>query len=236
MKKTFLVLAGLALLTAVGVQALVLLYPTPEPSVTQPLADLISRDLPGWVSKDHPLGNTETLDERSHDLLKLDDFVFREFSRGDDQFFVYVAYWQPGKMPVRQVNSHTPDRCWTWSGWKCTDMRFSERKPIRDGFLKPFEWRVFEREGYRNYVIYWHIVGGRVHVYRQGFNENPPPTMMLHDLAKYGFNQRREQFFIRINSQRPIERLWNDPGFQRILSELAALCLADTDPEATASL
>lgn len=227
MKKVLLILMPAILLIGLSLQALVLFMPHPEPTLQRPLADVLPRELPGWRVEDLPLGSTEELDRRSHNLLRLDDFVFRSFTRGERNFSIYVAYWEPGKMPVRLVNAHTPDRCWTWTGWRATDMRFAVRKNSPKGPLLPAEWRIFEKDGFSMEVYYWHLFGGEVHTYRQGFNELPPIWLIFHDVASYGINFRREQFFIRITSTHSIDLIWEDPGFQLVLKELASLGLLD---------
>lgn len=230
MKKVLLIAVGVAVLLAVGIQIIPVLVSSPPPSLSLPLKDLLPAAAPGWQVQDLPLGNTEALDQRSKDILNMDDFVYRDYRRAGQDFSVYVAYWKPGKMPVRLVNSHTPDRCWTWNGLECKDMQFQVKRSWSGGQLKPFEWRIFTRDETPVYVIYWHLVGGKVHLYRVGFNENPPPYVIVKDLWKYGFNLKREQFFVRINSSQSLEKIWNDPGFQKILGDLARLCLDEQAP------
>lgn len=227
MSKKILLLVSLGvLILALVAQGVAFLTPEKQPRVTKPLKDYLPLEHVGWYVEELPLGNTETLDEASRAILNFDDYAHYSFTRAGSDFSVYIAYWKPGKMPVRLVNSHTPDRCWTWTGWQCTDMKFQQPASSSAGDLQPLEWRVFEKNSNRIYVNYWHIVGGKVHVYREGFNEMPPITVVFDDLLTYGLNLKREQFFVRISSSKPLEQVWNEEAFQEVLTALRALCLA----------
>ncbi len=195
-------------------------------TLDEPLEEALVRDVSAWHVRDLPLGQTEQIEARSRAILNFDDYVYREYTRGRDNFSLYLAYWAPGSMPVRLVNAHTPDRCWTWMGWSCTDMEFAVARHSREaGELLPAERRTFEKDHDRIHVVYWHIVGGEVHTYRRGFNEAPPITVILQDLMRYGVNLRREQFFVRITSSHSLDRIWDDAGFQEVLGDVARLCL-----------
>ena len=122
--------AGMVFIVAVALQLVANLKPVPESSLEQPLAEAIPERLEGWQVNDMDLGPTESVTQRSYDLLKLDDFVHRQYVRGDKSFSVYAAYWKPGKMPVRLVNQHTPDRCWTEVGWVCTNREWNVMRSV----------------------------------------------------------------------------------------------------------
>ena len=223
-RTAFNILCLIALLFIVGVQ-FVRVGHVSEPVLRSPLSETLSAELRGWRVKDRTLGETEAVRYRVGQVLNFDDYVYREYGRGDLSFSAYVAYWGPGKMPVRMVNAHNPDRCWSLVGWRCTALESKVEKTLAEGSLKPAEWRVFEKKNHKEYVYYWHVVGDRIHSYG-GFADAPPVTFILTDLWNYGFNQRREQFFVRINSSQPFDRLWDEPGFQKILGQLRDLCLA----------
>ncbi|MDX2111080.1 MAG: exosortase-associated EpsI family protein [Verrucomicrobiota bacterium] len=225
LKKTILILGSFVVLLAFGIQGYAYFKPQAQSTLKIKLADAIPAKLKGWSVTEVPLGNTESLDTRSRAILNFDDYVFRSYRRGGREFSVYVAYWGPGKMPVRLVNAHTPDRCWTQVGFKCLDMKFNQPTEYVGGPLQPMEWRVFEINGSRLYVHFWHIVGGERHMYRDGFNDLPPVTVIFDDLYKFGLNLKREQFFVRITSDRPLDEFKDEPAYQEILGDLAKLCL-----------
>ena len=134
--------------------------------------------LPGWASRDLPLGPSEFLSSEVEKVLNYDEVINREYQRGSDRFGVYVAYWSAGKMPVQLVASHTPDRCWTENGWRCLDMRFKQRGFFAGMDVAPAEWRLFEPPlgGAPTYVLYWHLVDGETYDYGERFNAVPDPV------------------------------------------------------------
>lgn len=216
------------LFLAVALQLAAGLRPVPEGTLEEPLTEAIPALLPGWQVTELDLGPTESVTERSHNLLKLDDFVHRQYQRGPKVFSVYVAYWKPGKMPVRLVNQHTPDRCWTEVGWACTDRQWNVHREVDGEPLQPGQWGVFELQDYKQYTYFWHLVGGEAHWYGgERLNTRTSLTTVWEDFRKFGLNVHREQFFVRITSPEPMDDLWQEPGFQEVMRELAELCLAD---------
>lgn len=220
-------LVVLILVIGVGLQLVSKFQPVPESSLKQPLKEVIPDTLDGWQVTDLDLGPTESVTQRSYDLLRLDDFVHRQYERGGKNFTVYIAYWKPGKMPVRLVNQHTPDRCWTEVGWTCTDRQWNIERTVNGRDLQPGQWGIYELEDYKNYTYFWHVVGGKVHWYGgERINTKSSLTSVWEDFRKFGLNVHREQFFIRIVSRDPMDDLWNEPGFLAVMSDLADLCLA----------
>ena len=225
-KTIFLSLVALILLLAVGVQAYRDFQEVPHPKFTGKLSEVIPSAVPGWKVRDHELGDTESLRKRSEELLNLDDFVYRSYDNGRIRFDVYIAYWMPGKMPVRLVNAHNPDRCWSQTGWTCTDSASEVERQAKGQDLLPAQWRTFVKEGYTNHVIFWHIVDGEAFSYGRHGNR-PPITLVFQDMLRDGIGQEKEQFFVRVSSETPLDEIWDNPTFQQIMSELADLCLTD---------
>ncbi len=216
------------LIAAVGIQVIARMQPVPEGTLDAPLATKIPDKLKGWTVEELDLGPTESVVERSRSLLKLDDFVHRSYSRGDQTFSVYVAYWKPGKMPVRLVNQHTPDRCWTEVGWTCTDRKWNVERSVDGQALQPGQWGVYELENIRHYTYFWHVVGDEVHWYGGNrLNTKSSLTSIWEDFTKFGLNVYREQYFVRIVSDEPMDTLWTEPAFKQVMLDLAELCLAE---------
>jgi hypothetical protein len=225
-----LLLPALALATAVCLQCLNL-GRAPMGLRSPGLVQSIPAHLPGWTSRDVPLGSTEFLSNEAEKVLNFDEMVNREFSRGAESFGLYVVYWGAGKMPTRLVASHTPDRCWTENGWKCLDMKFKQPEVIAGVPLQPAEWRVFEPPGFGPpiHVIFWHLVDGRTYDYGERFNSVPDPLRWWKDVIQQAVRGNREQYFIRLTSSQPLENLWNDPGFATIVRSLGSLGLTLKD-------
>jgi len=210
------------LFLAAAVQIAPFLYPaiiTKEAA----LEDLISSDLPGWHMEELPLGQTEEVRNAVVGTLRFDDHLSRLYRRGNVQVGVYIAYWRPGTMPVRKVGVHTPDTCWIQNGWTCTFRESQVQKIVGNGPVKPAEYGIFEIQSVRQHVLFWHLVGDRIHTYeQQGLHSL---TAAWDDTLQYGLNQRQEQFFIRVSSNVPMEEIWEDEGIQQLMNEIAALGL-----------
>lgn len=199
----------------------------PEPGRGEHVGRYVPSSATGWTVTDKELGDTESMKERSQQILDLDDFVYRNYSRdGGKEFFeVYVAYWAAGKASILEVSSHTPDRCWTENGWTQLDEEHAVEKEIGGESLLPAEWRIFEIQGSEQFVHYWHLVGGESYEYGKRSNAFPTPYTYVRDLLRSHMSGTGEQYFIRINSNIPFDRLWNDPGFREVLREVAELGL-----------
>ncbi|NDV61620.1 exosortase-associated EpsI family protein [Puniceicoccales bacterium CK1056] len=224
-------LAAVVLLGAIGIQLVAGMKPVPEGSLEAPLADSIPAELSGWNVEDLDLGPTESVTQRSYNLLKLDDFIHRQYTRGDKSFSVYVAYWKPGKMPVRLVNQHSPDRCWTEVGFTCIDRDWNVLRSVEGENLQPAQWGVYELGDSKNYTYFWHIVGEEAHWYGgERINTRSSLSSIWEDFRKFGLNVHREQFFVRVVSAQPMDALWEMPGFQTVMADLADLCLSEPEP------
>lgn len=221
------VLPALVLVAAIAVQGLHV-FREVHKSVPPHLARALPANIPGWSSRDLPLGSNDFLSGEAEKVLNYDEFVYREFTRGGTRFQVYVAYWAAGKMPTRMVASHTPDRCWTENGWHCLSMKFKQPESLGSLPLQPAEWRLFEPPsgGQPTYVLYWHLVEGHIYNYGNRFNSVPDPFLWWKDAVQQALLGSREQYFMRITSDGPIEDLWGDPGFDEVVSSLAGLGLA----------
>jgi len=199
----------------------------PGPGLGKHVASYVPSEVSGWEVVNKELGETESMKERSEQILDLDDFVYRNFSReGGKEFFeVYVAYWSPGKTSIMEVAKHTPDRCWTENGWTQLDKEHAVAKELDGQQLLPSEWRAFEIQGNEQFVHYWHLVGGESYQYGQRSNTFPTPYSYVRDLLRSHISGTGQQYFIRINTNIPFDRLWNDRGFQEVLGEVAGLGL-----------
>ena len=191
------------------------------------LAAAIAAVIPGWTGREVPLGPNEFVAGAVEQTLNYDEVLNREYTRAEESFGVYVAYWGPGKMPTRFVASHTPDRCWTENGLRCVEMKFKAPVAVEGAPLHPVEWRRFEAaRGQRPiYVLYWHLVEGRLYDYGDRFNAVPSPWLWIKDAVQQVLLGSREQYFIRLTSGEPLENLWEDPGFAEILRSLGQLGL-----------
>lgn len=193
------------------------------------LGEKVPRQLAGWTARDEPLGPSEFVQSAVEKTLNYDDVVNRVYSTGGGTLGVYIAYWSPGRMPMEKVASHTPDRCWSENGWRCTAMRYPEIVTTAAGTLRPAYWRVFvpPASGRAQHVMYWHLVGGELYDYGGGFNRRPGIVKWWRDMLHYAFKGSAEQYFVRLTSDRPFETLRGDVGFEAMLTALAQFGLSE---------
>jgi len=221
-----LVVPAFVFLAAVTVQGVDVFREVPKPRGLH-LAQAIPVSVPGWTERDLPLGANEFASKAAERILNYDEAVYREFRQGSVFFTAYAAYWGAGKMPTRFVADHTPDRCWTENGWRCLSMKFHQSFVVDGQALQPAEWRLFEPPdgGKATYVLYWHLVEGHIYDYGERFNSVPDPFRWCKDAIEQALLGSREQYFIRIASSEPPERIWNDPGFLEIMRRMGRLGL-----------
>ncbi len=222
MKKPLFFVVGAVFLLAIAMQAYPLLVRS-EVTKTDSLENLISKDLPGWSYMDLPLAETEEARNTVERRLNFDDYVSRIYRSGDTEVGIYIAYWEPGTTAVRMVGVHTPDTCWVQNGWTCTDRASGVLKDVSGGQLKPGEFGIYEIRDHVQHVLFWHLVGRQVYGYDQQDIHNV--FAPLQDMMQFGLNQRQEQYFIRVSSNRPFEEIWDDPGFAQLMEDIGALGL-----------
>jgi hypothetical protein len=191
------------------------------------LALLLPESPGGWVSREEPLGANESVTSATQRILNFDDYAYRVYQRGDRRFGVYVAYWEPGRMPTHKVASHTPDRCWVENGWTCTGARFGVAVAPSGLPFKPAEWRTFTPPGSddQKYVLYWHLVGDELYDYGERLNTRPHPIKWLRDSIAYAAKGSQAQYFIRVSADKPLDELLADPSLRELWLALGKLGL-----------
>lgn len=197
--------------------------------ITQPLARIVPDVAEGWEVSTLDIAQSEEMKNQVLKVLRYDDMVYRSFRRGDMEVQVYAAYWRPGSVPYGQAGVHTPDTCWVQAGWTMEAKTNSREMAFGDERLKPVEWRRFVSGGRQIHVLFWHLVGGRVHTYDQyGWREGLAGVwerlpIFFRDLRQYGFNLEQEQVFVRISANVGFERLQDEPAFRKLLRSLEPL-------------
>ncbi|MGF1452978.1 MAG: exosortase-associated EpsI family protein [Opitutales bacterium] len=202
----------------------------PPRTFTEKLEDIIPREVGSWRSTDKDLAATPEQQRNVDEILQYTDAMVREYRRGALSFEVYVAYWAPKTMPVRLVQAHTPDICWVRGGGWSVDrdaMQSGVALEAEGSPLKLAEYRrmvVSRNQAVDRHVYYWHVIGDQIYTTKSiGTWDRWDPVKSL---FRFGLNQQTEQFFIRVSSPVPFERLWEDPGVQEVMASLADLALA----------
>lgn len=197
--------------------------------IQAPLATIVSAQPAGWQVTSLDVADSEEMRNTVERILRYDDVVYRSYRRGAVEVQLYAAYWKPGSVPYGQAGVHTPDTCWVNAGWTMQDKVNGRVIACGDQRLKPSEWRRFEANHKALYVLFWHLVGGRVHTYEQhgwrngflGILDRVPN--LFRDLRRYGFNLAQEQIFVRLSSNTPLDQLMADPAFVDLMQVLQPL-------------
>jgi hypothetical protein len=186
----------------------------------------------GWEVMELPLGSTEAYTNLVKDTLSYDDVLQLRYGHGDRGFLLYVAYWRAGKVDLRTVGGHTPDSCWVYSGWEIAERQSGKPVYASPGLLAPGEYRCYTYQGVKQYVAFWHLLGGRpVAMWEKGM---PTPGYLWQLLNGSRLGMGGEQYFIRISSARPLKEFWDDPVLQQILAFLGPSgLLTQSDPVRT---
>lgn len=173
----------------------------------------------GWTAEDVPLGANESLITQVNAILQFDDYLYRRYTKGDREFSIYIAYWNPHSQSDSVVGSHNPDVCWVQNGWKMKE----EPVPfhlIKDGKQSlDGQNRIFNIEGHQRYVAFWHVKGGVLTGAAVGEQTNliHRAPYVINNLMHSGFGMREyEMIFVRIDASVPLESLRNDPVFTKV--------------------
>lgn len=234
MRKFLVIFTSLVVLCLAAAIVYTAVIYQPDEQLQGKLEDILLDELPGWEVKDMDLAESEEMQERVAQILNYTQAIYRTYRRGSTEVGVYVGYWAPKTMPVRQVNAHTPDVCWVLNGWSVEDRQFAVAYEAQGDSLRPAEVRQMEKQNHTLYVAYWHVIGDRTYVNRSVniWNRMQP----IQSLFRYGLHQQEAQFFIRISSNRPLDEIWDDAGFQQIIEPLKAMALQLPEPPADAPL
>jgi exosortase len=174
----------------------------------------------GWTEQ-----TTPDIDRYSS-ILHTHTLIERVYSAGPGQngahLTLYLAYWKPGEAPVSLVDAHTPDACWPGTGWESRPVANPrELLAIGDQTLAPAECRLFALGTFETHVWFWHLYGGKPLAF-----VDPYSALRILKLAwHYGFNQSKDQLFVRVSSDRPWPEIASQPALQQFFLNLKPLGL-----------
>lgn len=230
--RPFLIAAGVLLALLLALVLHVELFSDRPRAFTGRLEDAIPRSLAGWQVQDIPLAESEAGALNVQGILNYDQAAQRLFVKGDVQVIVYVAYWEPGKISLVDAGSHNPDSCWVNSG--CERLNRANSVPGKVGRrdLRPYEWGEYRSPGgVTIQAMFWHLVDGEPNRYEDqqvGWREGVAgrierSKLVIKDIRQRGLNQRAEQMFVRLSSNKKPEELLADPDARWLLEQLGKL-------------
>lgn len=192
------------------------------------ICDLIPNNISGWSYEDIPLAETEEMRKHVDGILQYDSVINRRYTNGLGEVDVYVAYWKPGKMPYNFVGIHTPDVCWVEAGWNRLEKKVVNLELGTGRKLKPMEYGVYEKEGYKRAALFAHYVGGEVNSYDQyGYKKGIWDKVgrffhRVKDTLRFGVSGAKEQILVRISAEDNFDSMLKDKRFDDLLVALEA--------------
>ncbi len=231
MRKALLIFGAV---TLSGLLALVLLSEFAPPRPRGFTGDL-SQALPevqGWQRREVPIAGSSAAMASAKGILNYSQAKQILYTRGATQVFIYVAYWEPGKVSVVDAGSHNPDSCWVNNGCVRTERAYAVTGRAGQRDLIPYEsGQYIVPNGGKQNVAFWHLVNGEPNRYEDqeagwrdgliGRLERLP--LVWKDILAYGLNQKNEQMFIRISSSQRIEELMADSANATLWQAFAPL-------------
>lgn len=188
------------------------------------------------TSKDIPLSESEELARVTESILHVNEYLNRTYRLPDGtEFSLYISYWEPNMKDLSKASEHTPDRCWVKNGWKnieekkrLNDVLETDGKKLFPAYYRELSFdagggRIFKRN-----VWFWFIADGERHTY---LNKND--TYSVSPLAYLIYSVRDalkgspEQYFVRIDSDAPLESIYEIKEFKELLHCLGDLILFD---------
>ena len=230
--RPFLIAAGVLLTALLALVLHVELFAERPRAFSGKLEDAIPRALAGWQVQDIPLAESEAGNLNVQGVLNYDQVVQRLFAKEGVQVMVYVAYWEPGKISLVDAGSHNPDSCWVNAGCERLNRAHGVAGKVGKRELRPYEWGEYRTpSGTSIQAMFWHLVDGEPNRYeaqevgwRHGIEGRIERSkLVIKDIQARGLNQRAEQMFVRLSSNKKPEELLADPDARWLLDQLGKL-------------
>jgi exosortase len=187
------------------------------------LAQLVPAQFPGWEKVTTDDLSPFTAELQTDHLIERN--YFHGAAPGPSQITIYLAYWEPGRVPVSLVESHTPETCWPGTGWvglpPPTATAISTYSVAGRTLPPPTELFFKDGNGTPRYTWYWHLDAGRLIAPVNPFS----PRALLGLAWRYGFLTSGEQWFVRISSNRPWVQIADEPLVASVLAKLQPMGL-----------
>ena len=240
MRKIILAVSVVFVVLVCATISYILFFTKAEPKLTAPITAVVPEKIAGWTTQEIPLAETEGMQNYVGKLLQFDQYISRVYKKDGLEIIAYIAYWEPGGKTPFDAGGHNPDSCWVRNGWAREARAYSVGGKKIDGReLLPYESGVYEKDGDRLAVVFWHLVNGKPFIYKTqklGWREGVAGAIdrigvRMEDFKRLGLNQRREQMFIRLSfPNQDLEKVWANPDFQAFLLSLTRLGIFEDEP------
>lgn len=186
-----------------------------------------------WKGQEKPLAETDEVLRATESLLAVNEFLNRTYRASNgEEFTLYISYWAQGKEPTVKAASHIPDNCWVRSGWTNIEeaKAYGEEIKLDGKYFQPLYSRKFGVKTNRNnmvyrYVWYWFLVEGKSYDFGSGDLAIPSPVNYVKNMIRESREGIPEQYFIRIDSDKPLSELYEDEDFKDLLKSLGNFIL-----------
>jgi len=204
------------------------LRPDPVAKIAMPVGQYIpdadSALEHGWNTENLFVSGTEALEERSLDVLQLDDYVHRRYTKGNREFTVYIVYWKPGRTPPRFANLHNPKNCWVVTGAQCTVDERRVNYEVGNIRFPSGDYGEFLIGGQPRDVYFWHLMNGvPFDTFSSGILQRLPVIFI--EPFRHGLNLMGEQLFIRIETGSGFASVEGDPFYISVIEDVFDLML-----------
>ena len=236
LRKYFNLLVGFSVLIVVFLQLVAWATPASPNVIDKPLVDIIPSKIEGLEFESLSIAESKVRKALIESDLRYDDVFYGKYMNDDFEVRIYVSFWKPGKSPYDLAGYHSPDVCWLSQGWVREDREYAVEKKLGHMSLKPVECGVYSMDGSQTEVMFWHLIGGKPNRYKNtGFDTSFAARFdrmlnMFRDAKTLGIGNPSEQLFIRISSETPIDELWPQADFQRLLLSLKPLGIFEEKP------
>lgn len=179
----------------------------------------LESNLNQWSVLDIPVANSQEMVAYINEVLAFDDALYRVYRNGELEVAVWIAYWSPGKVDVKDVQLHFPENCWVYSGWEIQDwsqdyiFELRDHRALVDGNYRNMVKGSMQRE-----IVFWHKVGTDNLLFSIGSRNI---KYKIREMINFIFRMPHEQYYIRISSNIPFSELSGDPDYEKIISSIA---------------
>ena len=198
-----------------------------DPDTFDQILEYLPAEDETWEVNELPIEETEAIGAATIDVLGSDHIIHREYKKSATTITVFIVHWSAknSTMP-REIAFHSPDHCWSRTGFKRTMVNDYYLLENRSEEVKAGKYREFKSNYQTHYVLYWQMFGEEVLSFTKGDEVVPSDKTVLDDFFSGRAFKAEEQYFIRITSNVKFGQLSSNPMLNRILTSLSIVGLS----------